>query len=358
MKSPRRLQIPASPCGSRGPHDEDRDAIQRRRALLISSLVAAVGCSPAASPDTSASASASASVTVSAAMSAPSASTSASASSSVATAPPATPWRELVANAPPRDVSLKLAATDATQRKAVLDPINRIYDALKDLYESPPATCDLRDETCKRAWAAVAKKLLDTEDSIPKARDFGLCGSPPDDLLDESIELGGQHETFLRELVTKVRAALDARVAPSGIFSEQVWLKLVTRPMPGVIAMPCLSCVAPSSYRLGSPIAFRTGEATIGDLGSGTVESLVNILKSSPTGDITLRGHADASEQNPDKLALDRANNVKAALVKGGIPATRIKTVGMGADYPVASSSQAEGRSLNGAVWVGAIKTR
>ncbi len=281
---------------------------------------------------------------------------SGSSSTAVSPRPPPGPFSALLETAPPREVSSKLSANDAAQRRDALEKILKVYDALQALWERGPETCDLTQSACKQTWAEVARKLNAAEDAIPVAFNRGPCAFVPDSVLEETLYLTREHETFLRALVAKVRAELDARVAPSGIMSEQVWLKLVTRPKPGELPMPCLSCVAPASVRVSGPAAsFRENEAA---LKPDDGLALAEMMKSAPASTVQLRGSADAGEKEPDKLALARANALKKYLVDRGIAAARIQVVSLGAEVPVGSSKTEAGRALNRVVWATPIKVR
>jgi OOP family OmpA-OmpF porin len=64
---------------------------------------------------------------------------------------------------------------------------------------------------------------------------------------------------------------------------------------------------------------------------------------------VEIVGHTDstgAADYN-QKLSERRAESVKAALVKGGIDSTKIKTSGMGARAPIADNKTADGRAKN-----------
>lgn len=334
--------------------DPDAQSILERRALLVSSLLTALGCAPAAAPDGVTSGAPSTTTLVDV-PSAPAASASA-AIPPVGDPGPATAWSALMDEVPPLDVSSKLGAAEADQRRKVTEAASKLHAALRALYESPPPSCDLREEECKPKWLAAASELLRIEDAVPKARNFGLCGYAPDDLLDETIELEAQHETFLRALIGKVRASLDARAAKTGVLSEQVWLKHSVRPRPGVGMMPCLSCVAPSSFRFGAGIAFGEGQGALDDASRAKVGELASILKTNKAAVITVRGHADPQEPDADKLALARATAIRSELVSQGVDQARVKIAAMGAELPIASSKTPEGRDENRKAWVGAIR--
>ena len=76
---------------------------------------------------------------------------------------------------------------------------------------------------------------------------------------------------------------------------------------------------------------------------------MADLLTRHPNVRITLVGHTDnvgTAEYN-QRLSEGRVNSVKAELVKRGIAADRINTVGKGESEPIADNSTAEGRAEN-----------
>ena len=80
------------------------------------------------------------------------------------------------------------------------------------------------------------------------------------------------------------------------------------------------------------------------------VEKTVEYLNSNLSVKILLTGHSDliGAEKYNINLSINRANNVKKAMVAKGIAASRIETKGEGYKFPLASNDQEEdGRELN-----------
>jgi flagellar motor protein MotB len=71
--------------------------------------------------------------------------------------------------------------------------------------------------------------------------------------------------------------------------------------------------------------------------------------KKHPNRNVLIEGHTDSvgSDEYNQVLSAKRADSVKYALVKDGIEADRITTVGYGKKYPVASNESATGRAQN-----------
>lgn len=80
-----------------------------------------------------------------------------------------------------------------------------------------------------------------------------------------------------------------------------------------------------------------------------SLDQLVNMMNDNPEMVIELAGHTDnlGSKKASIKLSEDRVEEVKKYLVKKGIKANRIKPVGYGGAYPVASGSTEEALSQN-----------
>jgi len=96
-------------------------------------------------------------------------------------------------------------------------------------------------------------------------------------------------------------------------------------------------------------ILFDTGKATLKTESEAALQSVVELLKSDATLKLEVQGHTDnvgAAAANL-KLSKDRADSVKAFLVKGGIADARLTTAGLGDTKPVAPNTTEEGRTQN-----------
>jgi OmpA-OmpF porin, OOP family len=80
-----------------------------------------------------------------------------------------------------------------------------------------------------------------------------------------------------------------------------------------------------------------------------TLDDVAEVLKAYPEAEVVVEGHTDTTGDAADnqRLSLERADVVKAALVARGISADRVKTAGIGQDRPVASNDTVEGRARN-----------
>ena len=93
---------------------------------------------------------------------------------------------------------------------------------------------------------------------------------------------------------------------------------------------------------------FATDSAELTARGRAVLDQVVAILKRHP-GRVEISGHTDATG-TPDhnaELSLQRAQSAAQYLVANGIEATRLETIGHGANRPIASNATTEGRQAN-----------
>ena len=88
-------------------------------------------------------------------------------------------------------------------------------------------------------------------------------------------------------------------------------------------------------------VFFDWDRSNLSNQGVATVRQAAGAYKSSGTARLTATGHADRS--GPDQynmaLSLRRANTVKDALVREGVPATAISVVGQGESMPLVQTA-------------------
>jgi outer membrane protein OmpA-like peptidoglycan-associated protein len=96
-------------------------------------------------------------------------------------------------------------------------------------------------------------------------------------------------------------------------------------------------------------ISFLPDSARIDTASGPLLDRAYQLLTEYPGLFVEIAGHtsADGNADRNMSLSLQRAEAVKAALVKRGIAASRILTVGHGADAPIADNKTDEGRRKN-----------
>ncbi|HVY75843.1 MAG TPA: OmpA family protein [Puia sp.] len=106
---------------------------------------------------------------------------------------------------------------------------------------------------------------------------------------------------------------------------------------------------APRILYIAQNVQFRSSSSRLTSGSLPALKELADTLKASPDLDLVVEGHADnsGSAVYNQKLSEQRAGEVKKALVKLGIPADRITTIGYGDTRPVADNKTAAGKAKN-----------
>lgn len=98
-------------------------------------------------------------------------------------------------------------------------------------------------------------------------------------------------------------------------------------------------------------IYFQTGSANLLMNAStkGALTDVVKAMNENPDTQLVIEGHTDnvGSEAMNKKLSLKRASSVKAALLKKGLAASRVETIGYGEEQPIETNATAAGRAKN-----------
>lgn len=94
---------------------------------------------------------------------------------------------------------------------------------------------------------------------------------------------------------------------------------------------------------------FATGSSKLLKAADSKLNEVVDAAREYPDVQLDVTGYTDnvGNAQKNVKLSQERANAVKAYLVKNGVASERINTKGAGADSPIADNATAEGRSKN-----------
>jgi outer membrane protein OmpA-like peptidoglycan-associated protein len=100
---------------------------------------------------------------------------------------------------------------------------------------------------------------------------------------------------------------------------------------------------------LSGSVLFATGKSALLPIAQDKIAEVAKALKDQGFKSILVEGHTDAqgSADKNQVLSLQRAESVRAYLVREGIPSDKIRADGIGSSRPVADNSSAEGRANN-----------
>lgn len=96
-------------------------------------------------------------------------------------------------------------------------------------------------------------------------------------------------------------------------------------------------------------LLFDTNAATLQSGSQEQVNNIIAIMKAYPNTHLRIGGFTDNTGDPAANLTLsqNRANNVRDAIVAGGIDASRVEAQGYGDQNPIADNSTPDGRALN-----------
>lgn len=326
---------PATPPDS---EDPDRAAILARRAMFLTTALAALGCTaPGTGPArTPGDAPAVSTPTEPAEPAEP-----AVAAPQDSARPPPRAYADLEKLAPPRTVSDRLPADEKAELTELAAGLATAYARLARAYEATPTACSPDDPKCEPTWASVVDDLRVVREAVEDPL-CGMGGSAG------KLQRFAAHQRFLRAQADAIEAELAAaakRWRAEGKWTA--WAQVISPPQ------PCLKCamptprVVPAPYSHDTPLAIGFADGAAADPDADAVQQLKAALDAEPALKVVLRGHADPAEKDPDALALARAQAVQASLVALGVQASRLAVKSFGADLPIGPLATPEGRALN-----------
>ena len=129
---------------------------------------------------------------------------------------------------------------------------------------------------------------------------------------------------------------------------------------PAPAPAPAPQAPAASKVTYAADAFFDFDKATLKPAGKAKLDDLVGKVKGINLEVIIAVGHTDnvGSDVYNQKLAVKRAESVKAYLVSKGIEKNRIYTEGKGEKQPVADNKTSEGRAKNRRVEIEVVGTR
>lgn len=100
---------------------------------------------------------------------------------------------------------------------------------------------------------------------------------------------------------------------------------------------------------LSGSVLFATGKSTLLPIAQDKIAEVAKALKDQGFKSILVEGHTDSqgSAEKNQVLSLQRAEAVRAYLVREGLPSDKVRADGVGSSRPVADNSTPEGRANN-----------
>jgi OOP family OmpA-OmpF porin len=159
-----------------------------------------------------------------------------------------------------------------------------------------------------------------------------------------TVTLKGQ----LADQATKAAAArAAAKAVPGAVVANQLTVPAAEKPQVSEACQTFAARLAQLMTR--NKIIFLSGTAIVNERSRPNVVRAATLLKSCDTARVEVAGYTDnlGSHATSRPLSQQRANAVKATLVRLGVSADRITSRGYGEARPVASNSTAAGRIAN-----------
>jgi len=96
-------------------------------------------------------------------------------------------------------------------------------------------------------------------------------------------------------------------------------------------------------------ILFESGKSDLNPIFYSELDKFVHFLRKHPESQMDVLGHTDNIASNNYNLLLSkkRANAVKEYIVSQGISSSKVKAMGVGETYPIATNNTKDGRKLN-----------
>ena len=96
-------------------------------------------------------------------------------------------------------------------------------------------------------------------------------------------------------------------------------------------------------------IYFKRNSNELPDQAFETLDRIADFLTQSPASSIDIRGYTDSTGSYTYNVSVSefRANSIKLYLVGKGVEASRIKSVGLGPQDPIATNETSQGRARN-----------
>lgn len=166
-----------------------------------------------------------------------------------------------------------------------------------------------------------------------------------------SVKYDGDKVTLSGKVADQATKATAARAAaaavPGAVVANELQVPAVVKPP---VSEACQTFEARlARFTAENKLVFLSGTNSLNDASRASVARAATLLKSCETFDVEVGGHTDNLGNPATSLPLSqqRADAVKAALVKLGVSAGRITSRGYGETRPMAPNTTSAGRIAN-----------
>ncbi|WP_020386344.1 OmpA family protein [Kribbella catacumbae] len=222
----------------------------------------------------------------------------------------------------------------------------------------------VRDQAAKDKLVAEVQALLDEDtDFVDQVTVDERTALPNPDALpallhalstatgDASVKYDGTKITLSGKVADQATKATAARAAaaavPGAVVANELQVPAIEKPP---VSEACQTFEARlTRLTAENKLVFLSGTATLNDASKTSVVRAAALLNSCDTFDVEVGGHTDnlGSTSTSLPLSQQRADAVKIALIKLGVPAGRITSRGYGETRPVAPNTTSAGRIAN-----------
>jgi outer membrane protein OmpA-like peptidoglycan-associated protein len=241
------------------------------------------------------------------------------------------PWSEVMAKAPPLDVPTGLSKSEHEFLEGLTRGLEAKYEHLRAVWELPN-DCSPSDSGCT-VWSQSIQAMIDAWPD-----DGPLCGYSPEwtGTLEQRARA---HDRYLEDLRVQLLADLDA-TAKRWPSTQDVDAWEAER-QPALLGppRPCLSCARPQLEPILISIVFASNEATLGTNLDSLQQVLAQHKQNGNGARLVVRGHADPSESDGDRLAKERAEAVAKWLIAAGVRKADIEVRSHGSTLLVSRES-------------------
>ncbi|RMQ40002.1 OmpA protein [Pseudomonas cichorii] len=227
-------------------------------------------------------------------------------------------------------MSVALAAC-ATKPNPNLEQARSNFSALQSNPQSTQvAALETKDAS---DWLDKADKAFRDKEDEKRVDQLAYLTNQRVELAKETINLRTSEAALQNASAERAKARLDARDAQIAQLKNSLNAKQTER----------------GTLVTFGDVLFDLNRAELKPGAHGNISKLAQFLQENPDRKVIVEGYTDStgSAAYNQTLSENRANSVRAALVRMGVDPTRIVAQGYGKEYPVADNTSNSGRAMN-----------